>query len=571
MRRLRDSGASGMTAKPSLLALLAVATTTTTTTSAAQPVVRTQYRRQSFFGEQRATARRSRQAHSHPLAPKDPAARNIVIPDAVHAKSRSAAVLPAEVLQKRAQRALLMQLQQNLVWEGTVIDDERHDLIQHFLKLRQNPKYRSSKQMMILGGKDMLRELFEDGHAPRHLLIRGTQEVPSWAKKKGVKTEIVRVDRHVAEVCAPGNDGYIGDFDIPPPPAKENIIANKQRFDRVLVLDNVDEPGLLGTLLRTAAGFQYDAIIATNHCADLYDHRVVRAARGAHFQKGVPIYTLKDEDGDDVYGMLNHILQRNNMATVCFTPVDDDVEDNNTGQAPHLTPCSSTSHVVPVAREALSDYCRRCFRDEEARGQLLIAGPNHKRNSLRRWSKRLAGPVTQLLLDEVTQTDSLVALSIVLHALRPHGNLDYLPTSDAHGSRAAGLELQTLKARVDIGADRLDVREADLNLDEEEQVEKARFKNEFMRWKRLQRGKLSDYERWMEAETQRVREMAANERRRQVMPWARLRWRHQKGAAGLPPSVPNIIDEYRMPLDRDALREEQELSVDYVRPENYNR
>ncbi|RNF12018.1 tRNA/rRNA methyltransferase YsgA [Trypanosoma rangeli] len=561
MRHVRDC-CGGVAANPSLLTLAAVTTTTT----------RIQYRWQSFFGEHRETARRSRQAHSHPLAPKDPAARNIVIPDTVHAKSSSPAALPAEVLQKRAQRALLRQLQQNLVWEGTVIDDERHDLIQHFVKLRQNPKYRSSKQMMILGGKDMLRELFEDGYTPRHLLIRGTQEVPSWTKTKGVKTEIVRVDRRVAEVCAPGNDGYIGDFDIPSPPAKENLIANKQRFDRILVLDNVDEPGLLGTLLRTAAGFHYDAIITTNHCADLYDHRVLRAARGAHFQKGVPIYILKDEDGDDVYGMLNHILKRNNMSTVCFTPVDDDVENkSNVKESTSVVSRSPTAHVGTVAREGLSDYCHRCFTNEEAKGQLLIAGPNHKRNSLRRWSKRLASPVTRLLLDEVTQTDLLVALSVVIHALRPHGNWDYLPTSETPDSHTATLELQTLKATVDIGADRLDLRETDLNLDEEEQVEKARLKNEFMRWKRLQRRKMSDYEHWMEAETQRVREMAANERRRQVMPWARLYWRHQKGAAGLPPSVPNIIDEYRMPLDRDALREEQEVSTSYVRPENYNR
>ncbi|KAF8299192.1 putative SpoU rRNA Methylase family [Trypanosoma cruzi] len=559
MRRVFD-GRGGTRASPSPWTMMAT-----------KPTNCTQSRWQSFFGEHRATARQSRQAYSHPLAPKDPAARNIVIPDAVHAKTRSPMALPAEVLQKRAQRALLMQLQQNIVWEGTVIDDERHDLIQHFVRLRQNPKYRSSKQMMILGGREVLRELFEEGHTPRHLLIRGSQEVPSWAKKKGVETEIVRVDRHVAEVCAPGNDGYIGDFDIPPPPAKENLIANKQRFDRILVLDNVDDPGLLGTLLRTAAGFHYDAIITTNHCADIYDHRVVRSARGAHFQKAVPIYTLKEEDGDNVYGMLNHIVQRNNMSTVCFTPIDDDTEKTNTGKAPNVVLSSSVAHAGTFEREALSEYCHRCFTTEGTKGQLLIAGPNHKRNSLRRWSKRITGPVTQLLLDEVTQTDSLVALSVVIHALRPHGNWDYLPTSEPHDSNTATLELQTMKARVDIGADRLELRETDLNLDEEEQVEKARFKNEWMKWRRLQREKMGDYERWMEAETQRVREMAANERRRQIMPWVRLRWRHQKGAAGLPPSVPNIIDEYRMPLDRDALREERETSTGYVRPENYDR
>ncbi|KEG15201.1 tRNA/rRNA methyltransferase YsgA [Trypanosoma grayi] len=545
-----------------------------TSTASTDQAAHMQCRGQSFFGEQRTAARRSKQAYSHPLAPNDPASRNIVIPDAVHAKARSPAALPAEVLQKRAQRALLMQLQQNIIWEGTVIDDERHHLIQHFMKLRQNHKYRSSKNMMIITGKDMMRELFEEGYTPRHLLIRDGQDVPSWTSKKGVKTEIVRVDRHVAEVCAPGNDGFIGDFEIPPPPPKEQLIANKQRFDRILVLDNVDDPGLLGTVLRTAAGFQYDAIIATNHCADLYDHRVVRAARGAHFQKAVPIYTLKDEDGDNVYGMLNHIVQRNNLSTVCITPVDDDddiVERNtNDGRGKCLVSRSPLMNTSAVEREALSDYCRRRFTNEAARGQLLIAGPNHKRNSVRRWSQQLVGPLTQLLLDEVPQTDALVMFSVALHALRPRGNWDYLPICDPQESGTATVELQSRTASVDIGADRLDMSERDLNLDEEEQVQKAHFDNEFMRWRRLQRRKMNDYDHWMEAETRRVREMAANERRRRETPWARLRWRHQKGAAGLAPSVPNIIDEYRMPLDRDALREERGVSDEYVRPANYD-
>ncbi|ORC92181.1 tRNA/rRNA methyltransferase YsgA [Trypanosoma theileri] len=569
--------------QPSLLFLLSREEKKTTTiivsTAAKDRVLSSQYRYQSTFGEQRTTARRSKQAYHHPLAPKDPAARNIVIPDAVHAKARSSDVLSPEVLQKRAQRALLMQLQQNIIWEGTVIDDERHDLIQHFTKLRQNYKYRSSKQMMIVSGKEILRELFEAGYTPRHLLVRDGQEIPSWTRKKSVKTEIVRVNRHIAEVCAPGNDGFIGDFDIPPPPPKENLIANKQRLDRVLVLDNVDDPGLLGTLLRTASGFQYDAIIATNHCADLYDHCVVRAARGAHFQHSVPIYTLRDEDGDNVYGMLNHIVQRNNLSTVCFTHMNDEIKEDSkkdeknkyVGEISKLSQSLSSSPNRPVQQETLSDYCRRRFTDESVQGQMLIAGPNHKRNSVQRWSKRIASPLTQLLLDEVPQTDALVAFSVVLHALRPHGNWDYLPMQDSHKNNSnTSIELQTRKASVDIGADRLGMSEHDLNLDEEEQIEKANFANEFMRWRRLQRGKLSDYDRWMEAEMRRVKEMAANEQKKQASPWSQLHWREQKGAAGMPSSVPNIIDEYRMPLDRDALREEREISEKYVRPGNYD-
>ncbi|KAG8348652.1 putative SpoU rRNA Methylase family [Trypanosoma vivax] len=540
-----------------------------------------QRRWQSFAGEQRTTARRSKQGYSHPLAPKDPATRNIVIPDTVHAKAGSSAALSAEMLQKRAQRALLLQLQQNIIWEGTVINDQRHHLIEHFTKLRQNPKYRCSKQMMIVGGKEILRELFDQGYTPRHLLLREGHDAPEWSKRKGVKTEVVRVDRRIAEACVPGNDGFIGDFNIPEPPPKEHLISNKQRFERVLVLDNVDDPGLLGTMLRTAAAFHYDVVITTNHCADLYDHRVVRAARGAHFQKAVPFYCLKEEDGEDVYGMLNHIVQRNNLSPVCFTPVNDDVDSNGETISTlvkslgcddaSLLAGRFTKNTRCVGQETLNSYCCSRFTSELATGQLLILGPNQKRNSVRRWARHISVPMIQLLLDEVPCTDSLVSFSIVLSALRPHGNWDYLPAcNDSSGDVSASFDLQTKRASVDIGANRYDLNENDLNLDEEEQIEKARLKNEFMKWKRLQGAKLSDYEHWMEAETKRIQEMASNERQRRRAPWKLPIWRWQKGAAGMPVAIPNIIDEYRMPLDRDALRTEKEISEKYIRPENYD-
>nr|CCC93128.1 conserved hypothetical protein [Trypanosoma congolense IL3000] len=543
-----------------------------------------QRRGQSTLGEPRTTARRSKQSYSHPLAPKDPASRNIVLPDSAHAKAGSPETLPAELLQKRVQKALLAQLQQNMIWEGTVISDERHQLIQHFARLRQNPKYRSSKQMIVVSGKALLGELFERGFTPKHLLVRNGHDVPNWASKKGVKTEVIRVERNVADFCSPGNDGFIGDFDIPKPPPKENLIANKQKFDRVLVLDNVDDPGILGTVLRAAVGFHYDVVITTNHCADLYDHRVIRAARGAHFQSAVPIYTLREEDGDDVYGMLNHVVQRNCLSPVCYTNNDDSDElSNSSGDIDGLiqqlglsTANNGKKHVLETSscsrQETLTNYCSSHFTKSDPGGQLLIVGVNHKRNCVKRWSRRLIKPLTQLLLDEVPQTDALVAFSIVLHALRPHGNWDYLPLHDAEGQRLnASVEAQAKHASVDIGPDRLDLSERDLNLDEEEQMRKAYLDNEFMRWKRLRRARLSDYDHWMEAETRRINEMASNEQRRRVRPWAPLRTKWSKGAAGMPSWVPNIIDEYRVPLDRDALRDEREASESSVRPQNYDK
>ena len=52
---------------------------------------------------------------------------------------------------------------------------------------------------------------------------------------------------------------------------------------RILVLDAVQDPGNVGTLLRTAAGLGVTATIALPGTVDLWNAKVVRSAMGAHF------------------------------------------------------------------------------------------------------------------------------------------------------------------------------------------------------------------------------------------------------------------------------------------------
>lgn len=585
-------------------------------TRAAAAPLRTSRRFQSFVGEQRSVARFSKSAYRHPLAPKDPAQRNVTVPTtasraaAAAATSSSptagpAAARSAEELKRQAQKALLLHLQQEALWEGTVIDDVDHTLVQHFVKLSTNDKYRQARRMLVVGGRAMIEELCQAGHRPRHLMVEAGRPIPEWAQGRR-DTDVVVVDRHVAAAVAPGTDGYAGDFAIPPPPMKEQLIANHQRLNRVLVLDNVDDPGVLGTLLRTAAGYEYDAIITTNHCADLYDHRVLRAARGAHFQTAVPIYTLKEEDGDDVYGLLNHVVERNNLLPLCYTAQPDAVlgdgpaieaaaapsgtsteaparrvfRSSVAGAAPVLLPFSrqpdsayAAGQVSRLRQEALPDFCLDRFAhglsatEDAAGGYVLFAGPNHKRNLARRLTQRVARPTTQLLLDGLPAAtdgpaDLLISMSVVLHALRPRGNWDYLPV-DAK-TALSSVELQAKQASVDIGVNRLRMSVADINADEDEQREAAHLANEFVQWRRRARRRGTDYDYWMAAEDRRVRALLKQEQRRRAEPWRSTA--RPSATKPMPGWVPNIIDEYRQSLGRDALAHEREVSSSFQRP-----
>ena len=77
---------------------------------------------------------------------------------------------------------------------------------------------------------------------------------------------------------------------------------------RTLVLETIQDPGNLGTILRTANALRMDTVILTGDCADLYHPKTVRAAMGALFRQRVwelersELRALLDRQGMKLYG-----------------------------------------------------------------------------------------------------------------------------------------------------------------------------------------------------------------------------------------------------------------------------
>lgn len=59
------------------------------------------------------------------------------------------------------------------------------------------------------------------------------------------------------------------------------------KIKNAVVLENVQDPGNVGTVIRTANAFGVDAVILTGSCADLYHPKTVRATMGAIFRQRV--------------------------------------------------------------------------------------------------------------------------------------------------------------------------------------------------------------------------------------------------------------------------------------------
>ena len=60
---------------------------------------------------------------------------------------------------------------------------------------------------------------------------------------------------------------------------EKNELTNK-----ILILDGIQDPGNLGTLLRTAHAFNFNTIVLGEGTVDLYNDKVIRASQGAIFK-----------------------------------------------------------------------------------------------------------------------------------------------------------------------------------------------------------------------------------------------------------------------------------------------
>ena len=52
---------------------------------------------------------------------------------------------------------------------------------------------------------------------------------------------------------------------------------------RAVLLDGVQDPGNLGTIIRTAKSFSFDAVYCSPDCCDLYNEKAIRSTQGALF------------------------------------------------------------------------------------------------------------------------------------------------------------------------------------------------------------------------------------------------------------------------------------------------
>ncbi|QYA47815.1 TrmH family RNA methyltransferase [Nosocomiicoccus ampullae] len=90
---------------------------------------------------------------------------------------------------------------------------------------------------------------------------------------------------------------------VTPPGIIAVVEMNTQTIDsnRILALDGVQDPGNLGTLIRTADAFNFKRILIGKDTVDPYSDKVLRSSQGSHFHVSIEdtdlIEAINDFDG----------------------------------------------------------------------------------------------------------------------------------------------------------------------------------------------------------------------------------------------------------------------------------
>lgn len=170
-----------------------------------------------------------------------------------------------------------------------VITSRDNDLIKHVRKLKEK-KYREECKEFIIEGAKMIEEAIKEKANINTIIIcddckTGEDCISNELMYEIAKFDCVYTDEKVftsiTDVVNPQGVMAI----VEKPECEETNIDYKQ--DMFLILDNIQDPGNMGTILRTVDSLNIKQIIISKDTTDIYSPKVVRATMGAIFRVNV--------------------------------------------------------------------------------------------------------------------------------------------------------------------------------------------------------------------------------------------------------------------------------------------
>ncbi|HNP25714.1 MAG TPA: RNA methyltransferase [Nitrosomonas sp.] len=172
-----------------------------------------------------------------------------------------------------------------------LITSREHPLVKQFVKLQKSAQLRKKSGATILDGVHLIRCCLSASKTPiapnclvvsesgqKNKEIKSLLEVCIHHEKTQVFLVIDSLFQKISPVTTP--TGILAQITIPVP---EPLITTDRDLVFCVLLEAIQDPGNLGTILRTAAAANVTDIYLSKDCADAWSPKTLRAGMGAHF------------------------------------------------------------------------------------------------------------------------------------------------------------------------------------------------------------------------------------------------------------------------------------------------
>lgn len=167
-----------------------------------------------------------------------------------------------------------------------IITSREHTLFKHLLRLFNSTQQRKREKLAVLDGMHLVQTYCQIYGLPLKLIIsdsaRQQSEILFFLEKlnqhmEGSNRCVVLSDslfKQISPVITPS--GIMALITIP-----ESNYVDPLKFG--VLLEGIQDPGNLGSILRSAASAEVNAVYLSKTCADAWSPKTLRAAMGAHF------------------------------------------------------------------------------------------------------------------------------------------------------------------------------------------------------------------------------------------------------------------------------------------------
>lgn len=168
-------------------------------------------------------------------------------------------------------------------------------------KLSQK-KYRDSQQKFIVEGKRLVKEGLNSDFKYENIIITN-----DFIKKEAEYLKLLKIEKDELEIISNQEYSKITSTKNPQGIAAVFLIPPKLREikdDRLIIcLENISDPGNVGTILRSCDWFGIKSVLLSRDCADIYNPKVLRASMGA-------VFNLSIIDEVNLYDELDRLKER---------------------------------------------------------------------------------------------------------------------------------------------------------------------------------------------------------------------------------------------------------------------